>query len=234
MAEDELDKPFPYEKLSREQLMFMVQTIDGVQAYFNWDYENDGLIHKLGVRRFKNATNPSLPILRSDGIIVFEECVFDDFTRCNVKGVRFSDCVFKSWEGYKLDPDGSSTNLYGNKMPKHLWDSAGNYYYPNWESQLLLPSTGSLFVKHEIDARINNHMHAFYRGIQDMISPEGDEKMCRMFEKIWLMKLKQDMPEILNEFMDSLNSKHLTRALELLEISSEDYALYRKVNEKIF
>lgn len=216
--------------LNIEQLRFIVDTM-GIDSYFKWDRVENGLIHKLGVKRVKNEINPSLPIIRSESMIIFENCVFDDFSAYKISGARFSNCEFKTWKGYKdLEMKKGDFELVGHDLPMTLWDSDGQFDYGySSRRRCILPSTGTEFVKCELDPRIKDLMYALHKSF---LGAETDARLIHLYEKLWLMEIQAKCPEAFNDFMDSLIVSHFHRALDLIEMSEEDYKLYRKVHDK--
>lgn len=228
MEEEEVKKiPIPFDNLNLDQLRFMMEVCDP-SLYFEWDAKENGLVHKLGVKKISNKINPVLPIVRSESMLIYEDCVFDDFSPCSVKGARFNSCRFKSFAGFE-DHFKDYYPLSGHDMPKTLWDSDGKYWF-GWDAKgCLMPSTGSEFLNIELDPRISNQM---YPMLKAFAGKKENDKQFRMMEQIWLIEIKDRFPDLFIELIESMTDAHQYRALELVEMSHEDYNLFRRVNEK--
>ena len=220
--------PIPFDELNIDQLRFMMEVCDP-SLYFEWDPVENGLVHKLGVKKIKNKINPILPIIRCESMLIYEDCVFDDFSPFGISGARFNKCTFKSFKGFDQSFK-DNYSLQSQTMPKTLWDSGGDFHY-NWDSKgCIMPSTGTVFTNTELDPRISNKMYPLLKAFE---GTRENDKIFRMCEQIWLMELKDSFPEVFIELMESLTSAHLDRALELIVMEEKNYQLYRRVNEKI-
>lgn len=227
--------------LNEDQMRMMLRMLNqshSIESYFKWD---NGLVHKLGVLKIKDQKNPSLPIVRSDGMILFENCDFDDFTMV-FPGARVDNrCRFRSWKGFEVDK-GDNHHLfpYGIdcRVPLTLWDVPDEekadveFFKYSWNNYLILPSNGNRFFPKQ---ELHPEMRSVSSGFQHLYYAAcNTESMCGHFEEIWIFKLRSELPEVFIELCQSLTEEHLRRCLGLAGIGRGEYETYIRVKSTIF
>lgn len=230
------NKDFPLHLLSEDQKDFILQTVE-FHNYFGWE---DGLVHKLGVREYIGEVNPKVPIVRCEALLIFRGCTFDSFVSVpNLDNIRYSECTFLSMEGYS---EVWNPSLYSISLPSFLW---GADTLTDWWTSLrysgqkfVLPSTGYRFISSvDLIPEISQAFDPLYRVAShetgDLTDPETARSITESFERIWLRKLRMDFPGIFFDEVSKLLPHDRKRAIELADMTDENFELLRAFNEKI-
>lgn len=212
--------------MRREELEFMLKVMTksgSLNSYFA--YEN-GLIHRLGVIRFDNETNPVVPLIRTEAIINFTQCEFDSFELVPMIA-SFHKCKFKSFHGFHRHAS-SFSKYSSNILPKTLWDLEydGDFESPYiWnESSVLMPSTGSKWPSVDLDRRLNENpqmrdLHSSFNRFSS--SPT----LILGFEKIWLRLMIETEMDLFAELYHDVIDEHRQRIIGILGVSESDLDL---------
>ena len=212
-------------RMSREELEFILYVMletQGLKSYFSWE---NGLVHRLGVIKYEDVDNPSVPVVRTEGIINFQRCLFDSFESAPLYGT-FRQCRFRSYQGFGPHENGFS-KYSENILPMILWDSDGieDYGYTWNSSRILLPSTGLEWRGVDLhpglnDNRVLRNLHISF-GDMMLVSP----KFLRSCERIWLEILLETEIELFGELYDEVIEEHRQRIIEILDVSESDLGL---------
>jgi hypothetical protein len=213
-------------KMSREELEFILYVMletQGLKSYFSWE---NGLVHRLGVIKYEDVDNPSVPVVRTEGIINFQRCLFDSFESAPLYGT-FRQCRFRSYRGFAPHERGGFSKYSENILPMVLWDSEGveDYGYTWNTSRILLPSTGLEWRGVDLhpglnDNRVLRNLHISF-GDMMLVSP----KVLRSCERIWLEILLETEIDLFGELYDEVIEEHRQRILESLDTSESDILL---------
>jgi hypothetical protein len=221
-------------KMKRDELEFMLRVMSrsgSLNSYFRWE---EGLVHKLGVVNYKNETNPRVPVVRSEGIMTFTECVFDSFEEVHASS-NFRGCTFKSFRGFHRHSS-TFSKYSGNILPKTLWDLEyeGKFNSPYlWdESTVILPSTGTKWPDVELDKRLSGNiqmrdLHSNFFKFPPSLS------MIPSYEKIWLELLMELEMPLFAELYLGMIGEHQKRVGDILKMSGEDIELHVRAAEII-
>lgn len=226
----------PIHLLTEEQKDFILSVVD-TNIYFSYEEENGGLIHKLGVSTITGKCNPTVPVAKSDSMILFEKCTFDSFEHIpKIDGdVRFSECRILGWEGYE--------NKYGDlvyscSLPKVFWGFESSEKIPYNLGYCFLPSNGKMFLSSlSVDSRLGStysRIESLAKTMtQDSDNAKTADAITMDFERIWMTQLFHELPDVFSELMDGLSDKWQKRALKLAGISKDEYDLITRGRELI-
>lgn len=213
-------------KMERPELEFMLRVMiksGGLNSYFKWE---NGLVHKLGVVNYKNETNPRVPVVRTEGVVTFTECVFDSFEEVHPSS-NFRACTFKSFRGFHRHAS-TYSKYSGNILPKTLWDLEYEDKFDSpyvWnESTVILPSTGKKWPDADLDPRLydNTQMRDLHSNFSRF---PPTSSMIPLYEKIWLELLMEKEMPLFAELYLSMTDEHRKRIVDTLKMSSEDIEL---------